>query len=85
MRVRREERVQHSIECLAACVESAYLKLSSRRYDFEGRVDACDVPAGMSARVFVAGGEIDSLLGIESFQQRVQSLFVRDIRAGALD
>ncbi len=54
----------------AAPVERRDLKLAISRYDYERRIDKSYVPAGIAARILIAGSQQHATVGIQRVNDR---------------
>ncbi len=64
MRMRSQQRQQHLAEHLSAWVQRTELDAAVVRDDLERRADGGDIPARITSRIFVSGGQIDAAVPV---------------------
>src|SRR5262249_38281495 len=85
MRMRRQDRQKHLTEHLTARVERPELDAAIVRDDLQGRAGGSDIPAGITARIFVSGGEIDAAVTVQLAQDMKQPFAIADLRHRTAD
>ncbi len=83
--VRAQNGIEDAIQRPAAFVQRTEDHVAARGDDFERGRGGCNVPAGVTLGVLVAGGEVDAALRVEFVQQGLEATVVRDFGDGTAD